>query len=385
MTSKKRASAVLMTPTSPHKFTGGSPEQLWQTTLDQLKLQMTQATYDSWVRDTCVVSGDISGDGNDISLIIGVKNAFAKDWLENRLLPTIKRTVTSILERPVDIRFVVEAVPAAPTGRDRPASNEQEAEELQEPGMAFARETDFYAGKNKMGHWAAEFEYDLLFWSVYLGPAYPFWRYLIAHWVNSIKQKDFPLLDLGKRKNQGWTPPFKLSYRAATEALGKSNYAVIPGGIYECHETLARVQMRKRFPDLDVPLRSTCCGAHECHEWRPQEEGGGRCYYWREGLSHKLHRERILAVEVSTTGRATCQVLRVLPLLTPWQVATGIPDLLHAKHEKWLEKYAEAYFGITPEQWETITLRQLTPYMFNDDLKIANYGQPPQNPFATKK
>jgi len=99
---------------------------------------------------------------------------------------------------------------------------------------------------------------------------------------------------------------------------------------------------------------------------------------------HKLHRERLLAVEISITGRATVQVLRVLPLLTPWQVAHGLPDFLHAKHEKWLERYGEDYFGLTPARWEAITVRRLAPYMFKADLQIANYGQPPRNPFRAR-
>ncbi len=62
------------------------PEQVWQAALGELQLQMTRATYDTWLRDTILVSSD------DDTFVIGLKNAYARDWLENRLRTTIQRT-----------------------------------------------------------------------------------------------------------------------------------------------------------------------------------------------------------------------------------------------------------------------------------------------------
>ena len=62
-------------------------DQVWEAALGQLQMQMTQATFDTWVKDTRLVSRDRQ------TLVVGTKSAFAKDWLENRLLPTINRTV----------------------------------------------------------------------------------------------------------------------------------------------------------------------------------------------------------------------------------------------------------------------------------------------------
>ncbi|MBN1995292.1 MAG: chromosomal replication initiator protein DnaA [Anaerolineae bacterium] len=78
-------------------------DQVWQTALGQLQMQMTQATFDTWVKNTHIVAQD-----KDI-LTVGTKSAFAKDWLENRLLATINRTVTGIMGYPVDIKFIVDA------------------------------------------------------------------------------------------------------------------------------------------------------------------------------------------------------------------------------------------------------------------------------------
>ena len=78
-------------------------DQVWHVALGQLQLQMTRATFDTWVKDTHIISQ------NDDSLVIGTKSAFAKDWLENRLLTTISRTVANILGHAVQIQFVVDA------------------------------------------------------------------------------------------------------------------------------------------------------------------------------------------------------------------------------------------------------------------------------------
>ena len=79
-------------------------DQVWQTALGQLQLQMTRATFDTWVKDTYIVEQE------DDYLVIGTKNVFAKDWLENRLSNTISRTLASVLGRPVGIEFIVDSV-----------------------------------------------------------------------------------------------------------------------------------------------------------------------------------------------------------------------------------------------------------------------------------
>jgi len=76
-------------------------EQVWQATLGQLQLEMTKATFETWVRDTSLLTHE------DGTFVIGVPNAYAKDWLENRLLNTVKRTLTGLLGHTVEVRFVV--------------------------------------------------------------------------------------------------------------------------------------------------------------------------------------------------------------------------------------------------------------------------------------
>jgi len=75
---------------------------LWHTTLGELELQMTRATFDSWVRPSRAVSFD--GD----QLVVQVRSPYAKEWLEARLNMTIQRTVTGIVGKSVTVRYEVE-------------------------------------------------------------------------------------------------------------------------------------------------------------------------------------------------------------------------------------------------------------------------------------
>jgi len=75
--------------------------QAWQATLGQLQMEMPKAAYNTWVRDAELISYE------DGSFIIGVQNAYARDWLHSRLSSTVTRLLTGIMNRSVEIRFVV--------------------------------------------------------------------------------------------------------------------------------------------------------------------------------------------------------------------------------------------------------------------------------------
>lgn len=76
-------------------------DQAWQAALGQLQMEMPKAAYDTWVRDSELVTYE------DGSFIIGVQNPYARDWLESRLSSTVKRLLSGIMNRTVDIRFIV--------------------------------------------------------------------------------------------------------------------------------------------------------------------------------------------------------------------------------------------------------------------------------------
>lgn len=80
-----------------------NPEQAWQATLGELELQMTRATYDTWVKDARFLAYD----DKDAVFFVSVPSAYAKDWLENRLISTVQRTLHTVAGQDLQLRFVV--------------------------------------------------------------------------------------------------------------------------------------------------------------------------------------------------------------------------------------------------------------------------------------
>jgi len=76
-------------------------QQAWQSALGQLQMEMPKASFDTWVRDTKIVSYIGS------TFTIGVRNAYARDWLESRLSSTATRLLMGIMNQEIDIQFVV--------------------------------------------------------------------------------------------------------------------------------------------------------------------------------------------------------------------------------------------------------------------------------------
>jgi chromosomal replication initiator protein len=76
-------------------------EQAWQATVGQLQLEMPKPAFETWVCNTDLISYE------DGAFIIGVPNAYGRDWLESRLTSTVKRLLSGIMNRTVSVRFVV--------------------------------------------------------------------------------------------------------------------------------------------------------------------------------------------------------------------------------------------------------------------------------------
>ena len=85
-------------------------EHAWQATLGQLQLEMSKAAFDTWVRSAEFLTYDESTSCFEI----GVKNAYAKDWLEDRLSATMKRLLTGMMGCPVTLKVKVWSAAAQP-------------------------------------------------------------------------------------------------------------------------------------------------------------------------------------------------------------------------------------------------------------------------------
>ena len=83
-----------------------NPEHAWQATLGQLQLEMTKASFDTWVSSTELLQYD----EESYCFEIGVKNAYARDWLDDRLNAKISRLLTGMMGVAVTTKFSVGSV-----------------------------------------------------------------------------------------------------------------------------------------------------------------------------------------------------------------------------------------------------------------------------------
>jgi chromosomal replication initiator protein len=138
------------------------PEQAWQAAVGQLQLEMPKAAFNTWVRDSELVSYE------DGSFIVGVQNTYARDWLESRLSSTVRRLLTGMMNRSIEVRFVVwQAVtePADPstgnlsTGDDEIPLEKDLSTETYYPSPAFVTRytfDNFVVGtSNRLAHAAS--------------------------------------------------------------------------------------------------------------------------------------------------------------------------------------------------------------------------------------
>ncbi|MEZ4519943.1 MAG: DnaA/Hda family protein [Chloroflexota bacterium] len=138
-----------------------SPETAWKASLGELEMQMTRATFNTWLQGTKALSCE--GD----EFVIGVRNDFAKDWLENRLYDLIVRTLSSVVGRRVKVRFVVwseeliapKAVMTHGNGRAEVIREERPAGTIIAPDIALNQRytfSSFVVGpNNRLAHAAA--------------------------------------------------------------------------------------------------------------------------------------------------------------------------------------------------------------------------------------
>jgi chromosomal replication initiator protein len=127
-------------------------EQAWQSVLGQLQMEMPRASFDTWVRDTKPVSYQ------DGTLIVGVRNAYARDWLENRLASTVSRLLFGLTNKSVDVNFIVNGNTIEQIVEETPPSRPEVVEAYEQPARSltlnprYVFETFVVGSGNRLAH-----------------------------------------------------------------------------------------------------------------------------------------------------------------------------------------------------------------------------------------
>ncbi len=76
-------------------------EELWQAVLAQIQLNISQANFATWFKDTNVISY------KDGEVLISVPNSFAKEWLENKYGKTIFKIVYTLDKEIKEVKYML--------------------------------------------------------------------------------------------------------------------------------------------------------------------------------------------------------------------------------------------------------------------------------------
>jgi len=264
----------------------GNSTALWSEVLSNLRSQMTEVTFDTWLRDSQCV------EASDGHMVVAVKNAYAVDWLTNRLGDMIARTVERAAGQALAVEFVVveaEAPVDLPTVAREQARFKVPAFDVSEAG------------------WFPVSEYECRFWAALLGRVA--WR------VWELVRK----ADRRKEKSD-WTPPQRWTAPSLAEQVPCGKQALVGA------ERKVAVGIEGAWLDTDGIWRYHKPGAFD----RLEEEQAGRV----ERRGEKRHTTYWISVRVG------------LGLLEPRQV-NQLPARLQVQHDRWLEDH-----GFNPRDWD---------------------------------
>jgi len=76
-------------------------EQTWEAALTELELQMTKATFTTWIKPLKALSLENG------TLVLAAPNEYVRDWVDNRLQTPIVRTISGIKDRPIELAVTV--------------------------------------------------------------------------------------------------------------------------------------------------------------------------------------------------------------------------------------------------------------------------------------
>ncbi|MBN2390749.1 MAG: hypothetical protein JXR84_08500 [Anaerolineae bacterium] len=295
------------------------PSRLWQAALGELELQMTQATFDTWLRNTQCVGYD-----DDDTLVIAVKNGYAVEWLENRLYPVIARTLHRLTDNGTEARFIIEE--RAP--RQARAADSATAEATEDSSdtvgvlATILRQVIDPATRKLLQEQIAAMQ------GVYPEPE---------------EEVDTPQLDTYAKGGGGWYP---LSNYADTfwKPFLKKKKAFL---VYTTLRALDKNAAGREWTQMQhVPIREIMqrvpCSRHTIL-------GVTRKGEYQPGALDILRAEGIARVEAHGEDKHTTYYVSVivkLPLLTPSQVR-HLSDELQAQHRDFLIQHS-----IDPTPWE---------------------------------
>ncbi len=83
-------------------------KELWQVALGEIELSISKANYITWFRNTYILTK------KDDQIIIGVPNAFTKEWLENKYNKIILKALKNVCKDIKNVTYIMNSQKSEP-------------------------------------------------------------------------------------------------------------------------------------------------------------------------------------------------------------------------------------------------------------------------------
>ncbi len=312
------------------------PATVWGKVLQAVELEMTRATFDAWLRDTC------PEDSSNGTLVIGARNPQAVAWLNGRLRPVIERAVMTVAGEALPVQFVVHGSPVTPAAEDEVDDAAQRAqihallevlgrvEDHQAraviagqiralggvPGDREDEEVWIPPEVDTSGRWFPVPEYATRFWAPLLG------RIAFRVW-EIVRQLDTRPARV--KRDEVWTPP----RRFTAPELARQ----VPCGRLSISGVWRRCEAEHPDAVLRTPKRLS----------GDMEEGDLLPYRRQKGALTVLQEHGVARIVACGAGRRKAYQIEVRitpPLLSPLQW-NSLHEELRVEHDNWLRESSD--------------------------------------------
>jgi hypothetical protein len=333
---------------------------LWGKALDTLRARMTRSAFDDNLKDTLAL------DCEPPAWIIAARSEENREFLALRLKDKISEALAPLVGYEPELVFVVAERPATASGNGATPAVIAISDAPSRGRLSGLDYKDAWFGNNSPGY-DRMLKYWGQFWRAYLSRrnpvAYTLWEYLQVADKRNVKAPSFTW----------WTPAKKYNFRPLARVIGCAPVTV-SGGFRQCsifNTALAAGEVMEE-----------CCKAYHPHLMNETKNGGPQCIHWVKGALEVLYEEGLLAISTITgspkSSYCLLQVWRLLPLLTPRQVA-AMHEVEQLLHETWLDQNGYKV-GCTPEWWgEEDGLRVVTE-LAGRELGRTVWGEYQPNP-----
>ncbi len=107
-------------------------EQLWQTALGEVELNISRANFITWFRDTFILKN------KDGIATIGVPNGFSKEWLENKYNKLILKSLRNLSNDIKELKFIISPSSSAYAGSiERAAKDPYKKDKTEDQTQSF--------------------------------------------------------------------------------------------------------------------------------------------------------------------------------------------------------------------------------------------------------